>query len=594
MLACCLALVVAPQSAGGALTATPRRVFTPDFVFHDFGLSVATRGLTLGSRVLVFADETAMATDLNQDGDTADGKVLHVIDLVTGASANLGLAAMNLSTPDFVVADPAAPHRAGLFVSEAQQGQSDLNGDGDASDEVFFALDLAGASAQSSGLAVTHAPPTAALVIGPWAGLWVNELEQGAGDLNGDGRVGSDLFTWDMSAAGAPSNTGLAVFALGAAHQSYFLIARSEFDTGSDLNGDGDQVDQFVLQVYDAATGSLANTGLAMGLGGLARARGAHSAFLVNEHSQGADLNGDGDQADDVVHAFDQASGELHNLGLAFSNPFVSLGSGASRTATGGLALGDDFVAFHVAEVEQGGADLNDDGDATDPGVVFVYRFSTNRTRNLRLSAFDFELGDESLAMQVSEAEQGADLDGDGLLESRVVHLHDLARNSTWNTGLTSPEVQLPNLFRLRRNWLALTASEAGVDRTGDGDGQDIVVVLADAQRHDLVQTGLALRLNLVDAHLLFNAAGAVSVLASEAQTGRDLDGDGDQLDSVLHVVYPDLGLTQNSGAGGVQLLGGYAQTFPFLARESDEGVDRNGDGDALDFVVRTVSVKLR
>jgi len=251
-------------------------------------------------------------------------------------------------------------------------------------------------------------------------------------------------------------------------------------------------------------------------------------------------------------------------------------------------------VAFHVAEAEQGGADLNDDGDATDPGVVFVYRFSTNRTRNLRLSAFDFELGDEYLAMQVSEAEQGADLDGDGLLESRVVHLHDLGRNSTWNTGLTSPEVQLPNLFRLRRSWLALTASEAGLDRTGDGDGQDIVVVLADAQRHDIVQTGLALRLSLVDAHLLFNAAGAVSVLASEAQTGRDLDGDADQLDSVLHVVYPDLHLTLNSGASGVQLLAGHAQTFPFLARESDEGVDRNGDGDALDFVLRSVSVKLR
>ena len=82
------------------------------------------------------------------------------------------------------------------------------------------------------------------------------DVEQGAGDLNGDGRVGSDLFTWDMSAAGAPSNTGLAVFALGAAHQSFFLIARSEFDTVSDLNGDGDQLDQFVLQVYDAATGT--------------------------------------------------------------------------------------------------------------------------------------------------------------------------------------------------------------------------------------------------------------------------------------------------------------------------------------------------
>jgi hypothetical protein len=137
--------------------------------------------------VLVLPSEAEMGTDLNRDGDTLD-QVLHAVDLVTGATIDLGLAGL----PSFAF-DPTRPDHAVAFVGEASQGSQDLNGDGDGSDVVSFDLDLAAGSARSSGLA--HSTSLGSVLVdGQWAALNVSESAQGAGDLNGDGVLGNALF----------------------------------------------------------------------------------------------------------------------------------------------------------------------------------------------------------------------------------------------------------------------------------------------------------------------------------------------------------------------------------------------------------------
>src|SRR5262249_34870442 len=151
------------------------------------------------------------------------------------------------------------------------------------------------------------------------------------------------------------------------------------------LNGDGD-TDDSVVHVYDVATGTTTNLGLANtisfeGASIVTGGSGNLVAFTVNEFDQGhTDLNGDGEvgfdrfQADTVIHPYDAPPGTTTNLGLAIT-------VGLTVTVAG---VSEDLVAFSVSESDHGGADLNGDGDTYDQ-VVHVYNAGTGTTTNLGL-----------------------------------------------------------------------------------------------------------------------------------------------------------------------------------------------------------------
>ena len=109
----------------------------------------------------------------------------------------------------------------------------------------------------------------------------VPESDQGGTDLNGDGDAGDVV---------ALEGGGLAIHV-------------PEFDQGGDLNGDGDMIDE-VVHIWDRATGVSTNLGLAGGLVYPVALGEGHFEFLVSEYSQGADLNGDGDTIDNVLHVW--------------------------------------------------------------------------------------------------------------------------------------------------------------------------------------------------------------------------------------------------------------------------------------------------
>ena len=127
-------------------------------------------------------------------------------------------------------------------------------------------------------------------------------------------------------------------------------------EEGIDLNADADTDDK-VLFLHDVTAGAPTNLGLASGGSTWVLSMSDEVlAFRTRESDQDTtDLNGDGDLLDYVGHLHDLSTGLTTNLELA----------------TETIAVAETTVAFRVNESQQGGADLNGDGDASD-AVLFV------------------------------------------------------------------------------------------------------------------------------------------------------------------------------------------------------------------------------
>jgi hypothetical protein len=147
--------------------------------------------------------------DLNGDGDSADS-VLHVFDAKQRLTLNLGLAAASVCRttmgPPFFICNPVLPvvGRAIIasLVGEFAQGDTDLNGDGDASDDVLHVYNAATGAIINTRLAVAHGLgrdvssytfPVVPVIAGDGIALLVGEVEQGETDLNLDGDTEDDV-----------------------------------------------------------------------------------------------------------------------------------------------------------------------------------------------------------------------------------------------------------------------------------------------------------------------------------------------------------------------------------------------------------------
>jgi len=132
---------------------------------------------------------------------------------------------------------------------------------------------------------------------------------------------------------------------------------------------------------------------------------------------------------------------------------------------------------------------------------------------------------------------------------------------------------------------LAAREFEAGTDQNGDGDGDgdgdgnDTLLRIVD------LASGFAELVPNVGAHASGGALVAYTV--PEAKVSRDLNGDGDTLDQVLHVFEAGSRRTVNVGFatdGQAPLV--TAGFVVAVVMEADQGADLDGDGDALDDVL--------
>jgi hypothetical protein len=193
---------------------------------------------------------------------------------------------------------PLERGRLAFLVSEKEH-DADRNGDGDKADNVLHIWDP---SSGTRNLQLAGAGNVAALDDGGVVFL-VLEAAQQHRDLTGDGDTDDIvLHHWDPE-TGRATNLGASSgghLAIGGGRVAYLRWERFE---GSDLNGDGDMIDE-VVHVWDRATGAFTNLGLAGGLVYPVALGEGRFEFFVSEYSQGADLNGDRDAIDNVLHVW--------------------------------------------------------------------------------------------------------------------------------------------------------------------------------------------------------------------------------------------------------------------------------------------------
>jgi len=502
------------------------------------------------------------ASDMNGDGDSLD-QVLSIHDSAAGTTVNVGLATANYALRGRDVA---------FVVSEAGQGL-DLNGDGDLSDFVLHVYDGYTGSTTNVALAVFNGE---LFFRGDVVAFTVPENGQGIGDLNGDGDTNDEVLHVHRFLSGTTSNLGLQATKLGLGDDVLAFTVREGFQGDTDLNLDGDRADE-VLFVYDPADGQVQNLGLALASAAAFVVRGGRVAAYVDEGL--TDLNGDGDSNDSVLHTYDAASDVLWNVGL----------SSVVFATDGVLVLGDKHVVFPVSESSQGNVDMNGDGDTNDE-VLHFHRYGIQVTTNLGLAAPSGHVVDGVLvAFLVSESQQGgADLNGDGDANDRVLHVRSMVGTTTVNVGLAS-DPQLVETIEISGGSVAFSVSESkqgGNDFNGDGDANDTVMHVYDAALDATTNLGLA-TVPFFSRHEI--TPRTLSFLVSEAaQGGTDLDGSGTAAENVLHV-YDLVGDTvyNSTLSGSGQSIAASGDFVAFPAAETSAS-DWNGDLDHSDRVMFT------
>ncbi len=261
----------------------------------------------------------------------------------------------------------------------------DLNGDGDSDDRVVQLYD--------GGLSVENLERAAGdlCMSEEWVVALVSEEMQGQTDLNGDLDANDEVVQVYARGAGVWSDTDQAadVVELAGSLVAFISPEAASGPVGEDMNGDGDADDR-VLKLYDAASKTLipvtddaghmqAAAEFVMGPplchGGARDGQECSAtrecpgdgwcgpalvAFRTSESAQGRNLTGVPDREVDVLQVYDVRARRLLNTGQAVipcrfeaCNPRVP------------YRVLKDTVTFLTLESEQG-ADLNNDGDQDD------------------------------------------------------------------------------------------------------------------------------------------------------------------------------------------------------------------------------------
>jgi hypothetical protein len=316
-----------------------------------------------------------------------------------------------------------------VLVSEGAQGKTNLNGDGDVIDNVLFVHDVATTAQANVGWECASASFDATHSFAVDAGIVVFRYSEAGQGVSGNGDADMDdavYAVYDIAAA-TLTNTGFAgaqySLALDDGYVAFLVVEWQQGNT--DLNGDAD-MDDWVLHLYDHSLQATSNLTSAASTGSHGIAAGT-VAVQVREDEEGTDLNGDADTDDAVLFLHDVAGGAPTNLGLA---------SGGSTWV---LAMSGEVLAFRTRESDQGGVDLNGDGDAVDY-VGHLHDLSTGVTTNLELATETIAVAEATVAFRVNESQQGMmDLNGDSDASDAVLFVTMLPLFADgFETGYTS------------------------------------------------------------------------------------------------------------------------------------------------------------
>jgi hypothetical protein len=541
----------------------------------NFGLTVHPEfpvGFSGSHWVLAVAESSV---SLNGDADLSD-VVVFTVDDASGIVTNTGWSVRKWSSA--VSPLLVNPFAAYFSVSEFDQGGQDLNGDGDATDQLPIRYDLATQTASFLGFAgsVTALQDDDEVVL-------CRRFEEPGLDLNGDGDFldevvhrydpATGMLTNLVALAMAPTTPyglpggDLLMFAFGEfkilPKASTTLISTGldvsmqaptgslapfrwyEGGTGIDRNGDGDLTDWYI-GILDAATNThkigtfgTFDTGLID-----LRVVNGRAVYVVAELAASLDLNGDGDEADHILSVFDFATGSSLLI--------------LDERNSSGRWLGEDALFYLGSETLRAGlglpADLNGDGDADDY-VSSVLEFSTGVTHRGRAAGSSLGAGrivGDHVLYDVGEKEEfHTDIDANGTFvegssdvfgveaigsKHRSLYVQEGNVIVTWDPVDGPAIAAIPSALSSTARVLAYTNETYadGFDVNGDGDANDLVLMVVDLEQGLYRSVGLPVPKYLGYPHLAV-ATDRVGMAVEEAKFGGDLNGDGDTLDHVFH-----------------------------------------------------------
>jgi len=212
---------------------------------------------------------------------------------------------------------------------------------------------------------------------------------------------------------------------------------------------------------------------------------------------------------------------------------------------------------------------------------VWLYDVRTDLLVSTGFAGSDVQRAGERLVIGVDELSQGQDLDQNGFLDSNVPVLYELASGRSEVLAVDGSVVRPTERGLLVRARESLSRR----DWNGDGDQDDLVLFTWDERDRRLVNTRLA------PANAAFLGEGLALLEMDEAALSRDLNGDGDEEDFVVHVYgLFDHRLT-NLRLATLYLLESANDSALSGVNESRQGADLNGDGDLSDIVLHLTKV---
>ena len=560
--------------------------------------------------VIVRVSEAQMGADLNGDGDNID-LVVHVVDTSTQKRQNLSFA----TTGSVHVSDT---HFA-FLVSESGQNTTDLNGDLDTLDAVWYVYDPTQAmtpnvNPRSTGI-VTGSMGLPAT--GTAGGFVFVSFEAAAGmDFSGDGdTLDSVVFLYDTATQTAltqgrvhnPANPFVA-------RGGRVLFSASESFGGSDLNGDLDILDTVLI-----AADFLTVPTRFVTIGGATTARAVNSnpyaltdhtaVYLISEVGEGGaaglDLNGDGDTADHIIAVFDfRARTEFLSTTPFAVNAAAGIGTAAER------------AVFDVEERAQGnpGVDLNNDFDLDDLILAWIdtenapttVNFPTDSTSTrVSLVALTPKIDGTKGIVVVSELRSGptgTDYNGDLDFADAVAFAVDFTNTpgTATNLGFAVANFELngPDVL------LGVSEQGEGSNLNGDGDTDDVVLRYVDLSDSTPMTRSLGTVASATSFFRFSAEEVRIAAILPEGQSPNfdNLNGDGDTDDNGLVLLGTNPLVTPPGGIAQTPFFGATASAFSttpplligtdvfaFATSEPMEGSDLNGDGDANDTVLQYI-----
>lgn len=453
--------------------------------------------------------------DLNGDGDDRD-TILCVADLRTLSVQETGIAIeYGLSDDDDVWPAAVSGDLIAVTMNETDNGGKDLNGNGTATDDVLAVYNPQ--TKQRTVLGVAARSPR--ILNGKIYFLQKEAIARK--DLNGDGDMLDDVLSVCDPATKQVESLGMDCEGGYLVAGDWILTRTTELHQGNkDLNGDRDTQDE-VAQLYQVSTKKWINTTLESSGGAALSPKLA--VIGVDEKLQGnKDLNGDKDVMDQVAYVWD-----LTGMSADPLDHITNLGQDCS----GGVAADGEIAAFVSSEAAQGAQDLNMDQD-TEDDVLQVYQLSTKKVTNTARDASGGIKADAGkVAFVCSEIAQGnRDLNRDKDADDDVLMVYDVAANKILNVGYTVDGDLSCAEGTLA--WRVLESDQFDRDLNRDGDTDDSIVFVMDLEKMTYGSTGLA-----GGEYVCSTSRGASFAVSEVDQGDRDLNGDKDDEDDILHIV---------------------------------------------------------